>query len=419
MLFFAGTAASTSRTTRRRSAKPVDPPYRPDAAATASSDEGTPRTRARSKGKGRSSLGARAPTALSRGVQEAEVWYGKKPQGRKGVRRSGEGVGREEEEEDDDDDDERVYKLEPQDDEQDLGGMDQHEHYTAGDRDGSYKHDQDGDGDATPPAASYFLRVGSPSPAQSGAASPRQQSGQPSNLGRSPSPFYSNVGASTSGAARPVDPAFAAFDRSIGAGSNGRDLHGDGHSLSASFDDSVLRGSSYDFSEEERIVQALEAQKQRQLEAQQARARQLQQLRQAPPPPTPGGVATPMPSTGAYPLTPQAAGASPVSAMRKRRLPGPPSMLGAGTPLGAQDDDDEDDGAAGGLAREGKWGRRCGDALRPFVRVVERVRSKAQDPLLDWAKIRRALGALLLASALIIAVWCAPLFIFLSACERH
>ncbi|GAA5892909.1 hypothetical protein JCM8208_004122 [Rhodotorula glutinis] len=389
-----GTAASTSRSQRRRSSKPVDPPYKPNAASTTSSDEGRPRSRRKSKSKPRSSVGARGNTAIAQGIQDAEVWYGKK---RKGARRSGGGVEDDEGEgEEDEDDDEH----EQQGDEQDLGGMDQHDHYQADNRDVSY--DQDGDGDATPPAASYFLRVGSPSPAHSGGW---QQPAQPSNVGRSPSPVYSNVGASTSGA---VDPAFAAFDRSLG--SNGRgDQHGDGHSLSASFDDSVLRGSSYDFSEEERIVQALEAQKQRQLDAQQARARQLQlqqaQQRQGAPPPTPGGMATPMPSTGAYPLTPQAAGASPVSAMRKRRLPGPPSMLGAGTPLGAPDEDEEDDGATGGMAREGKWGRRCGDALRPLVRVVERARRKAQDPLLDWAKIRRAVGALLLASALIVAVW--------------
>ncbi|GAA5835196.1 hypothetical protein JCM9279_007226 [Rhodotorula babjevae] len=403
-------AASTSRTQRRRSAKPVDPTYRPEAAAPASSDDDKPRSRRKSKAKARSSVGASDGGAWARGIRDAEVWFGKKPKGGK-VARSWGGTESGEEE---DDDDEEVEEVEEEDeepeqdqqgDEQDLGGMDQHDHYPAADRGGSYDHD--GDGDATPPATSYYLRVGSPSPAQSGAARQGQQPAQPSTLGRSPSPFYSNIGASTSDAAPSPDPAFAAFDRSLGVGSNGRDHHGDGHSLSASFDDSVLRGSSYDFSEEERIVQALEAQKQRQHEAQQARARQLQQRQgQGPPPPMPGGMATPMPSTGAYPLTPQAAGASPVSALRKRRLPGPPSMLGAGTPLGAQDDEGEDDeGVAGGLVREGKWGRRCGDALRPLVRVVERVRRKAQDPLLDWAKIRRAVGALLLASALIVAVW--------------
>ncbi|GAA5921582.1 hypothetical protein JCM3775_003116 [Rhodotorula graminis] len=398
-----GTAASTSRSYRRRSSKPVDPPYRPDPASAASSDEYTPRGRHKSKGKGRTSLGPGAAThALARGVQEAEIWYGKKPKGRRGGR--GSGAGGESEEDDDEEEDES--EQDEQGDERDLGGMDPHEHDLVGDR--YVSHERDGDGSATPPAVSYYLRVGSPSPTHSSEASRRQQPGPPSNLGRSPSPFHSNVGASTSGA---VDPAFAAFDRSLDADSSGRGDHpGDGHSLSASFDDSVLRGSSYDFCEEERIVQALEAQKQRQLEAQQARARQLQQQqqqqqRQGGPPPTPGGMATPRPSTGAYPLTPQAAGASPVSAMRKRRLPGPPSMLGAGTPFGAQDEGEGEDGAAGGTASEGKWGRRCGDALRPLVRVVERARRKAQDPLLDWAKIRRALGALLLASALIVAVW--------------
>ncbi|BGP38438.1 hypothetical protein JCM10450v2_002383 [Rhodotorula kratochvilovae] len=393
--------ASANKPRRRRSAKPADPTYRPRAdptfragdESTTSSDEGTPQRRRKGKGKARSSTGGGGggrSEAIPRGIRDGEVWYGKKRKGRKGGRKSAGG--------DEEDGEEGKGEFEGEGDGsgegQDLGGMDPRDHDHAG-RDDSF----DQDGEDTPPAATYFLRLKSPSPAPSASTTSAQQPAHSqSGYGVPPSPFRSNVGASTSGGAS-ADPAFAAFDRSLG-GVNGHDSH----SLSASFDDSVLRGSSYDYSEEERIVQALEAQKKRQIEEQQRAQQQRQQQQQrvqqaAPPPPTPGGMATPMPSAGAYPLTPGAA-ASPASALRKRRMPGPPSMLGAGTPLGADDDDEEDDGG-----KEGKWGRRCGDALRPLVRLFERVRRKAQDPLLDWAKIRRALGALLLTAALIVAVW--------------
>ncbi|GAA6049801.1 hypothetical protein JCM3770_002168 [Rhodotorula araucariae] len=390
--------AAANKPLRRRSAKPADPTYRPLAdptfrvgnESTTSSDEGTPQRRRKGKGKARTSGGgAGRSEAIPRGIRDGEVWYGKKRKGRKGSRRSAGG------DEEDAEEGDEYEAEEPVGDGsgagQDLDGMNAQDH-PAG-RDDSF----DPDGEATPPATTYFLRLKSPSPNPSASTTSAQQTAHSQSGYRvAPSPYRSNAGASTSVGMASADPAFAAFDRSMGA-VNGHDSH----SLSASFDDSVLRGSSYDYSEEERIVQALEAQKKRQLEQQQRTPRQQQQRAQhaAAAPPTSGGMATPMPTTGAYPLTPGAA-ASPVSALRKRRLPGPPSMLGAGTPLGADDDDDD-------LrhAKEGKWGRRCGDALRPFVQLFERVRRKSQDPLLDWAKIRRAVAALLLTLALIVAVW--------------
>ncbi|GAA6011361.1 hypothetical protein JCM10207_008313 [Rhodosporidiobolus poonsookiae] len=404
---------------RRRSTKPADPSYRPNkdpdfhAGQTSSSDDdgGASRThrRRKSKGKGKASLGGgMASQAIPRGHYDGEVWYGKKRKGRKGGRRStanGEG-----EENDDEESDEQEH------DPEDLGGMDDQEH------DGPSFDEED-----TPQSHSFFLRPKSPS-AQPPPASPQQQPRSGWRFPLSPFRFGSGSGAND---AAPVDPAFGAFDRSLG----------DGDSLSVSLEDSAIRGSSYDFSEEERIVRTLELahaarmnpslngnpapassssshphqiqeaalqkeQERRQPTPGPSYSRQaalaatpfLQHLRQQKPPaaPSPSGsvTATPVPYTGAYPHTPAANGAghagpdSPVSAFRRRNGKGVPvpSMLGAGTKLGASVDENDRDLDQ----RAGELGRRIGGALKPVVGFGARLWAKTQDPLLDWMKIWRA-----------------------------
>ncbi|GAA5866530.1 hypothetical protein JCM3774_004002 [Rhodotorula dairenensis] len=394
---------------RRRSHKPVDPTYRPSSdpnfragqTTTSDSEAGAPKRR-RSKGKGRSSTGGRslASEAIPRGIKDSQVWHDKKRKAKRGSRKSAAGVEGGEpddhstedyDEEEDDDEEDAGHDAEGR----DLGGMDPSGHL------GAHEDEDAEDGDETPPAATYFLRLRSPSPpAGQGGGTSKDRSTIASG------PQTSNVGASTS--RQSVDPAFAAFDRSLsGTGQ-------DSNSLTASIDDSVLRGSSYDYSEEERIVQALEAQKRQRIERQQQQQQQQQQQGSPPQPrqsrvshqPTPRGApnpATPIISNGGYPATPNAGPVSPVTAFRKRRLPGPPSMLGAGTPLGAPADDGLDD-----LARAeklgGQWGRRCGNALRPLVRFAGGLWRRTQDPLLNWPRILKAITATLLALSLLVAV---------------
>ncbi|GEM07012.1 spindle pole body-associated protein sad1 [Rhodotorula toruloides] len=320
----------------KKRTKPADPSYNPTKdpsyhagnTSTAESENGANTKRRKSKGKGRASTGGRsaAQEAIPRGIRDGEIWYGKKRKSKRGSRRSTAGA-EGEEQEDEEDEEENGFEYEGE----DLGGMDPQDH-PAGD-----DYLDDDEADRTPPAASYFLRLRSPSPrAKDAASTSQQQVAAPS---------------SRSNGAGPADPAFAAFDHSLGHGN-------DSNSLSASFDNSVLRRSSYDYSEEERIVQALEAQRKRQFEEEQRRRHQAQptpQQQRVAAAATPGtSGATPMPTTGAYPPTPGAA-ASPVSALRKRRLPGPPSMLGAGPPLGSIDDDEDDVARAERMG--GEWGR--------------------------------------------------------------
>ncbi|BGP23218.1 hypothetical protein JCM10295v2_002112 [Rhodotorula toruloides] len=368
---------------RRRSQKPADPSYNPTKdpsyhagnTSTAESENGANTKRRKSKGKGRASTGGRsaAQEAIPRGIRDGEIWYGKKRKSKRGSRRSTAGA-EGEEQEDEEDEEENGFEYEGE----DLGGMDPQDH-PAGD-----DYLDDDEADRTPPAASYFLRLRSPSPrAKDAASTSQQQVAAPS---------------SRSNGAGPADPAFAAFDHSLGHGN-------DSNSLSASFDNSVLRRSSYDYSEEERIVQALEAQRKRQFEEEQRRRHQAQptpQQQRVAAAATPGtSGATPMPTTGAYPPTPGAA-ASPVSALRKRRLPGPPSMLGAGPPLGSIDDDEDDVARAERMG--GEWGRKCGNALRPLVELGARIWRKTQDPLLHWGRIWKAVAATLLLLGIVAAI---------------
>lgn len=367
---------------RRRSQKSADPTYRPLAdpnyragQTTTSDSEGDSPKRRRSKGKGRTSTAGRsvAQEAIPRGIRDGEIWYGKKRKARRSSRpasAAGEGVSGEPEGENGAGTSERRHT-------DDMGGMDPSGHdYTAG------QDDDDEEGDATPPGATYFLRLKSPSPPSSS---------------RGPT-LQSNIGASTSRAA--VDPAFAAFDRSLGQTGQ------DSNSLTASFDDSVLRGSSYDYSEEERIVQALEAQKRRRIDSQ-LEARQQQPTPQqsackthAPTPQTAGTTATPIINNGGYPATPNAAPVSPVTALRRRRLPGPPSMLGAGTSLAGAEDRDELERAE---KMGGELGRKLGNVLRPLVQLAGKLWHRIQDPLLNWPRILRAAALATLVMSLLFA----------------
>ncbi|GAA5916571.1 hypothetical protein JCM5296_003890 [Sporobolomyces johnsonii] len=369
-------AAANSARKPRRSVKSTDPSYQPSSdpsyhagdTSTSESDAGSyathRRRRSKGKGKGKASLGGSgASEAIPRGIRDGEVWFGKKRKGRKGGRKSNESVepggeGEEEEEGDDQRD---------EDEEEDLGGMGEMDHSTFGNG-----HDED-DGEQTPPAASYFLRLKSPSPVRDSSTSQQQQARQ-QGYGYSPhSPFRFGGPPSTS-----TDPAFAAFDRSLQSNSNSNSL---------SIDDASLRNSSYDYSEEERIVQALEAQRKKQ---------GLNPL----PPQTPAG-ATPFPKAGAYPLTPN----SPVNGLLRHRggaggpnrMPAPPSMLGQASSSAQREQDDQGDA-------HGEYGRKCGKALRPVVGLVGRLWRKAQDPLLDWGKIARAVLAALALLVLLLAV---------------
>jgi len=195
------------------------------------------------------------------------------------------------------------------------------------------------------------------------------------------------------------DPAFSAFDRSLGVGQGQNESES-----SRSIDElSHLRNSSYDYSEEERLVQAMEDERRKKLQqssssaqASAIPARLFSPRQQQQAPGTPIGL-TPAPKSGAYPPTP----GSPVQNLSRRnggknRLPAPPSMLGQSASTEEQSEEE----------REGVWGRKCGNAVRPIIEFGEKVRRKLQDPLLDWAKILKAFGGALGVIALLLAIRC-------------
>lgn len=282
-------AEATKKPSHRR--KSGDPTYRPgktsEPDSEEESDEATTRRR-RSKGKGRA---APASNAIPIGRRDGEVWFGKKRKGRKG-RKSGGTVGSDDEEEQSQDGE---GSQEPS-GEQELGG---------------YEYDPPQDF----PPTSFFLRPKSPSP-----SAPTHQG---RDVGSSPgghSPFQANRVFNV--------PSFAALDKSLNSSFGGRD---------SSLDDSGVRGSSYDYSEEERIVASLEK---------------------------------------------QASG----SGMRRRnRLPGPPIA----EPFldGIEEEEEEEEQRQGGGA-----GRMLGKIVRPLWSAGSRVWRAAQNPLLDWYKIWRAVA---------------------------
>ncbi|GAA6058762.1 hypothetical protein JCM10212_001878 [Sporobolomyces blumeae] len=444
---------TTSSQSPRKSRKSVDPTYRPsndptfhagDTSTTESSDDGLHSSKMR-KRRSRSKSGGVGVDAIPRGIRDGQVWYGKgkKKRSSMGGRKGAGGSmakNAEEVEEEGEANGRREGTVDREDEGQDgLGGMDEM-NLGLEDRERERREREEGQpggdegDDITPPAlpgASYFLRLKSPSPLTT--PNPPQASTSTANgastfkgagwrLG-SLSPFRSRSSASSVNPS--PDPAFAAFDRSLpadvstglGPGS-GPD---DSRSTSGEGDSSLFRNSSYDYSEEERIVQALEAQR-RLGQAQQAQPRQAQptpstQTRKNPllsrlvggstpaqTPQTPIGQ-TPVPRPGAYPMTP----ASPVNGIlrnrngsTKNRMPAPPSMLGQSAAAG-REGDDRLSSERGRRGRE--WGQKVGMWMRPVYERFERVRRKMNDPLLDWGKIWRCVAVVLGAIGLSILVW--------------
>lgn len=415
----------------RRSHKPSDPSYKPSADPSfhpnntssdpdPDSDEGGRRRRSRSK----SGKGGSAADAIPRGIRDGEVWYGKgkkkrasrggKSSGSSSRRRSGESVetekagdGHEQEE----------------DEQRDMGGMEPQDHDYGTPDPEALRQEDEGDEEEeerTPPAqsgnqsgglVSYFLRRKSPSPNAN--APPPEANGAASTSSTRKGFSFPSLSPFRNRSVDPSpDPAFAAFDRSLHV-SNAQSHSQD--SLQSIDELSHLRNSSYDYSEEEKMVQIAEEEYRRNKAKQQAPNPQTQSQftpapaiparlftasnqRQAQAPGTPVGM-TPAPKSGAYPLTP----GSPVNALQrnrangggKNRLPAPPSMLGQQQSPEARMDREE---------AEGVWGRRCGSAVRPIVEMVGRFRRKLQDPLLDWGKILKALGGALGVVTLLLAI---------------
>jgi hypothetical protein len=127
------------------------------------------------------------------------------------------------------------------------------------------------------------------------------------------------------------DPVFAAFDRSV------EDSFGREESRTESLDDSGVRGQSYDYSEEDRIVEVLEQQQE----------------------------------------------------LRRRKVLIPPKPY-----LGGIVEEVEEEAVE---VEQGGVGRTLGGWLRPVWSTLNR-------PGLDWSKVVKALGVVLLASALLSAL---------------
>lgn len=133
------------------------------------------------------------------------------------------------------------------------------------------------------------------------------------------------------------DPAFRSFDRSL---NNSRANRSD------SVDDSGVRGSSYDYSEEERIVAALEREK-----LANASGRNL-------------------------------AGTSDPSSLRKRnRMPAPPVR---GPFLGGIEEEEP--------VKSGRVGRTVGALLRPVWGLFVKIWRVFQNPLVEWGAVFKALA---------------------------
>ncbi|KAL8278866.1 hypothetical protein RQP46_008737 [Phenoliferia psychrophenolica] len=315
------TQSSKKSSARRKSG--ADTAYRPTAGESddlSDSDESDGAKRRRRKGKARESTSTSG--AIPIGRRDGEVWDGKKRKGgrKSGGRKSvpptstaaGEGEG------------------------EDMGGHDDFQGHQ--------------DDDHPPPGATFFLRPKSPSlsPNAPQHESPPHQH-QPFNFSlkslQQPPPPPA------------LDPAFDAFDRS----------------QNNSIDDSGVRGSSYDYSEEERIVAQLEFEK---------RQQQQQQV----------------------PLFPVAgpSGSGSGNGIRKRgRLPPPPSR----EPYLGDIAEEEDE-----RHRPRSVGRTIGIALRPVWNGVRWAWRALQDPLLDWRKI---------AQAVVLAVALIAIFFLSSSLRRR
>ncbi|KAM0754805.1 hypothetical protein T439DRAFT_377231 [Meredithblackwellia eburnea MCA 4105] len=299
--------SSTAKKARRKSG---DATYRPSAHSEVESEsEESDHARRRRKGKGRASGGnGTAQKAIPIGRRDNDVWMSKKRKGRKGGGRGGSGDG-----EDGEDDGE----------EEELGADD------------TFNFDPQPEARSPVVPASFFLRPKSPSP-----SAPTYQGHTLDSPPTAHSPFQPSK-------AITPDPAFRSFDRSFNS-----------RARSESTDESGIRGSSYDYSEEERIVTALEKEK--------------------------------------YALANGRTSGSSDGIRRRNRLPAPPS-------LNHLDEIQEEDEIAGG-----RFGGAVGAFVRPLWALVVRLVHKLQDPLLDWGRIGRTAGFSLLGLIVLLLLFAQP-----------
>ncbi|GAA5932341.1 uncharacterized protein JCM15063_001195 [Sporobolomyces koalae] len=408
------------RSIATRDSRAADPSFQPHTTTSASSDseaDDIRRRRSRSKSKGTG-----PSDAIPRGIMDGQVWHGK---GKKKRHSRGKSETPRSTEPPED----AEAPLDREEDEEDLEG---YENDIFNEQDDDSRHSQEPIEQSPPVPASgglvsYFLRRKSPSPTESPQAAANAARATSTSL-RALSPFKNPFSRKPSAEPSP-DPAFEAFDRSLRQPSTQQS-----DSLESIEDMSHLRNSSYDYGEEERLVQAYEAAQAERRKTQETQTQtplhrpvmatpraiaQLQQQEQrSTQPQTPAGF-TPRPKSGAYPLTP----GTPVSNHNdntgrsfqlrgrntfvpngggKNRLPAPPSMLGQTSP--GQDHLDQSSFMEGDEEHTGKWGRLCGSAVRPLVEMVTRVRRKLQDPLLDWHKILKALAGALGVVVLLFAI---------------
>ncbi|SCV74075.1 BQ2448_6507 [Microbotryum intermedium] len=333
----------TSPNAKRKSTA-TDSAYKPAGELEATSEDDvsndTIARRRKNKGKGRASTGSATSNAIPIGRRDNDVWQkAKKKRGRKS-RDAGEG------------------------DEEEAAGSDNalgHDDDDDGDM-GGMEHDFEPDVSVEPPSVSFFLRDKSPSfdrtqaSAQKEMATPQLKlGGYPTSSPGTHSPFqplraftFGFGGRGASAAAPPVHPSIDEFDQTLNAG-HAQPSHSFSRSLS--LDDSLTRGSSYDYSEEERIVAALEEQRRlNKLAAEQSKGNA---------------------GDGVNSLT--------AGLRRRHRLSGAPALAG--------------------IQEEAQHERKSGIGAflgRLLYRLLAGVWRTIQDPLLDWSKIWRAIGLLLL-----------------------
>lgn len=290
--------------------KTGDAAYKPSATSdleksSSSSDDERSRRR-RSKGKGRASMERGTSQAIPIGRRDSEVWSGQKKK-RKSRKSKKSGL--------DGELDESMSGSGAETGDGEGDGNEGEGEVSLG------GYDYQPEDQEEVPQASYYLRAGSPQLNQEFTFQASQSYSQSRNV--------NNIREPT------IDPTFAAFDNSISNSMRRDDSY-----------DSGIRGSSYDYSEEERIVAAIEAEKARELAEANAR------------------ITSPSTSSSAR--------------KRKNRIPSPPRIM---EPIEEEEIVEPTEGGRG-------LGRKMGQVVRPLVSVWR----KTQNPLLDWWKICRAVG---------------------------
>lgn len=326
-----------SKKTTSPKRRATDATYRPEPSSShASSDESSEeRTRRRkSKGKGRASTSGSG--AIPIGRRDSDVWFGKRRRGKKGKKGSLLAGGEEEEGTSGSGEGEaEASEFIGEGGQIDMGGYE-------------YEREDTQDG----PAASYYLRAKSPSPSET-----------------SQSPFDQTTKREPS-----IDPTFATFDQSMNSSFGGREM---------SYDESGVQNSSYDYSEEERIVAAIEAQKN--VAHTSSPARSQSQL---------NGNGR----TGIVNGSP--------NGLRKRRnrIPSPPGLDRV-----AEEPVENEDLAEGRERSELR--KKLGETARPVIELGKKGWNKLQDPLLDWNKIGKFLGGVVTVLLLTYLLWYVTCFL--------